>query len=107
DCGLNMGQLWMQISWESGSVFNANQQAIDIGKKMQSRQTQSRTRRNAPAKVYKKPGSKKPAAQAAKKEGGTKGKGKWKSGTAKRPLATPQTSASAVASEKKLAGRPK
>ncbi|MFJ3058930.1 hypothetical protein, partial [Herbaspirillum sp. NPDC087042] len=25
DCGLNMGQLWMQISWESGSVFNANQ----------------------------------------------------------------------------------
>ncbi|WP_413628755.1 hypothetical protein [Herbaspirillum frisingense] len=102
-----MGQLWMQISWESGSVFNANQQAIDIGKKMQSRQTQSRTRRNAPAKVYKKPGSKKPAAQAAKKEGGTKGKGKWKSGTAKRPLATPQTSASAVASEKKLAGRPK
>ncbi|MFJ3055686.1 hypothetical protein, partial [Herbaspirillum sp. NPDC087042] len=27
DCGLNMGQLWMQISWESGSVFNANQQS--------------------------------------------------------------------------------
>ncbi|MFJ3058056.1 hypothetical protein, partial [Herbaspirillum sp. NPDC087042] len=29
DCGLNMGQLWMQISWESGSVFNANQQPDD------------------------------------------------------------------------------
>lgn len=24
-----MGQFWMQFSWESGSVFNANQQYID------------------------------------------------------------------------------
>ena len=25
-----MGQLWMQISWESGSVFNANQHGFIV-----------------------------------------------------------------------------